>query len=123
MKRTTIGLLAIAMIGALVVAAPATARAPAETQVTIKGENGDFQGKVKSSREPKCTEERTIKVMRVRNGPDEKIATDNASKEGNAYKWSTGNTGEKKGRFYAKAPKTSGCAAGKSKTIRVTPVE
>ena len=119
MKRVMGAVLAIVVLAGTIVA-PAVAKAPAATKVTISGAGGDFEGKVKSDKEPKCTEERTIKVMRVRSGPDEKIATDNASKQGNKYEWSTGNTGEKKGRFYAKAPAISGCDAGESKIIRVS---
>ena len=33
--------------------------------------------------------------------------------------WSIGNSGYKTGKFYAKAKRSEGCAAGRSKTIKL----
>jgi hypothetical protein len=50
---------------------------------------------------------------------DKKIASDISEKHGNHGDWDVGNTGFKKGKFYAKAKKSPGCATGYSKTIKL----
>jgi hypothetical protein len=108
----------VLLVGVLAVAGIANARAGAETKVTIKEQNGDFSGKVKSDKQ-KCVEERKVTLWRAhKNKDDEKIATDTTGSDG---EWSTGNTGAEKGKYYAKAGKVSGCKKGISETVKVQP--
>jgi hypothetical protein len=107
-------------LAAVAVAIPTIAGAAgAETKVTIK-ENapGDFYGKVKSSK-AKCVDGRKVVVYRQKGSEpeprtDDKIATDTADSSGD---WSVGNTGDKGGKHYAKAPRRPGCGADLSPTI------
>ena len=120
MSRRTKAAAAIATVAAAAVGVTGIAgAAAAETKVTIK-ENapGDFYGKVKSSR-AKCVNGRKVVVYKQQGGEpeprtDEKIATDTADASGN---WSVGNTGQKGGKHYAKAPRRPGCGADLSPTI------
>ena len=106
---------AVAMTGGAGIASAADA-----TKVTIKNPNsqGDFYGKVKSAN-PDCVDGRKVTVFKQlgatpNRSVDQKIATDNADAAGN---WSVGNTGQKSGKFYAKAAKTPECKAATSATI------
>ena len=48
------------------------------------------------------------------------IASDTSDRVGDHGEWSVGNTGEKNGRFYARAARLGDlCKAGSSKTIRL----
>jgi hypothetical protein len=104
-----------------VTAIPGLAQA-AETKVSIKGENGDFYGKVKSS-DSDCVSERKVVVYKQLGNKqdhksDQKIASDiSEPTNGNKSEWSVGNTGYKNGKFYARTPKVPGCSAATSKTI------
>jgi hypothetical protein len=97
--------------------------AGAETKVTIKGENGDFYGNVKSS-DPDCVSERKVVVYKQLGSEqdhksDQKIASDiTEATTSNKAQWSVGNTGYKDGKFYARAAKVPGCKAATSQTIR-----
>ena len=112
--------IAAAACGALVWAGVAGARA-ADTKVTIKGPNGDFQGKIKSEK-GKCLGGRKVIVYKLLGDDydrdnDEKIASDVSERVGGVGTWSVGNTGEKKGDFYAYAKRKSGCKPAFSKVI------
>ena len=95
--------------------------AGAETKVSIKGENGDYYGYVKSA-DTDCTDGRKVTVFKQlgsvqdpRN--DQKIGSDTAE-GGTKAMWSIGNSGYKSGKFYAKAAKVPGvCKAATSPTI------
>jgi hypothetical protein len=107
----------------LVLASMAGARAAADTGVTIKGPNGDFHGKVLSPR-ARCTGDRKVVVYKQKGKKqepttDKKIGSDISERHGDHGDWSIGNSGFKKGKFYAKAKKSPGCATGYSKTIRL----
>ena len=52
---------------------------------------------------------------------DRKIASDTASANGDAYMWSTGNTGQRHGKFYARVKRTDFCAADLSPVVRAQP--
>jgi len=99
-------------------AAPAEARAKASVTVTIKAEGTDMSGVVKSSRPARCAADRTVKVFKMVDGEPHLWASDTTSKQGDAYVWSTGNTGTE-GRFFAKVGAKSGCRGDVSPTIRV----
>ena len=97
----------------------------AETVVTIKTENGDFWGTVKSTRPLKCANERTVilfKQVGAEQDPsvDKRMASDTASLSGDRYEWSTGNTGLRRGKFYAKVARTPECRPDTSPTVRAS---
>ena len=48
---------------------------------------------------------------------DKKILTDTASLNGARYMWSTGNTGEENGRFYARVKRTDECRGDLSRVV------
>ena len=110
---------AIALVAVATLLAPGLAIAGAgslaTSKVTIKEENGDFNGKV-SSPSNSCVNGRVVKLMRVRNGPDEYVAQDTAGSNG---EWNTGNTGANSGRYYAKVKRISGCDPDKSPIVQV----
>lgn len=109
-------LLVIAAVGAVaVVPMSATGQPTFPTELTIKGPNGDFSGKIKSDN-PECESGRKVTVFKKKSGDDKKVGSDTAD----SGKWSTGNSGEKKGKFYAKVGADFGaCAKAKSKTIEL----
>jgi len=119
--RLGIGLAAIAVsITAFTGAAGAASN---DTKVSIKGQNGDYYGYVKSSDPTNCADGRKVTVFKQL-GPtqdpksDQKIGSDTAELQGKKAMWSIGNSGFKTGDFYAKAAKVPGfCKAATSKTI------
>jgi hypothetical protein len=116
---------ALVVCGGLVLAGVASAGVPFETDVTIKEENGDFHGMVKSAT-ASCIVDRKVTVFKKRDGDDKKINSDTSDKDG---KWNTGNTHVGPGKYYAKAKAVAPlkapihrgleCQKGKSKTITV----
>jgi hypothetical protein len=122
-KKLSAGLVAAITAGALLMAGMAGAHATADTGVTIKGPNGDFQGKVLSPKK-KCLGDRKVVVYKQsgkKQDPsnDQKIGSDISERHGDHGDWSIGNSGFKKGKFYAKAKKSDGCATGYSETIKL----
>ena len=121
-SKLSVALAAALMVGALVVASMAFARAAADTGVTIKGQEGDYHGKVLSERN-KCQGDRKVVVYKQKGKKqepttDKKIGSDISEDVGNKGVWDAGNTGFKKGKFYAEAKKSPGCATGYSETIK-----
>lgn len=117
--RTVVATALIAVFGAAAVAAPAQAgnlTGSVPTKVTIKGQNGDYYGKVKSS-DNSCTADREVKVFKKTPSGKMLIGTDNAQANGVDYEWSIGNSGYKTGKFFAKVNPITGCGGDKSKTI------
>jgi hypothetical protein len=118
--KLTPPVLALVAVAALGLTAGASARVDAPTTVTIREQSGDFHGKVKSSAN-KCIDERKVALYKQKGAEqqpseDKKVATDNASTQGD---WSTGNTGFEKGKFYARAKKIEGCQGDSSETVKV----
>lgn len=117
--------LAAALVGGVTIPVFASTRGTqADTTVTIRTENGDFWGQVKSNRPMKCAEGRKVVVFKqVGSSPnpsaDTRIASDTASQSGDRYEWSTGNTGRTSGRYYARVGHTDDCKADNSETVRV----
>ena len=121
-KKLSAGLAAAVMCAGLALAGTAFARG-ADTGVTIHGPEGDFHGKVLSER-AKCQEGRKVSVFKQKGrtqkpSVDEKIASDISERSGNVGVWDVGNTGFKRGKFYAKAAHSRGCNVGFSKTIKI----
>jgi hypothetical protein len=50
-------------------------------------------------------------------GQDLKIGSDTSSPNGDGYMWNAGNTGYKKGKFYAKVGPTDYCKSDLSRVI------
>lgn len=119
-RKTRITLAAVAVS---LTAITGVASAAGADKVSIKGDNGDYYGYVKSADADNCASERKVTVFQQlgsvqdpRN--DMKIGSDNAQANGTKYMWSIGNSGYKDGEFYAKAAKVPGlCKAVTSKTI------
>jgi hypothetical protein len=106
--KNILAFVAVALTGALGIGSPALGAATAPTDVTIKGDEGDYLGKV-TSPEKYCLKDRQVTVYKQvgsqpDRGEDRKIGTDLTDNQG---KWSAGNTGYKKGRFYAYVKRAS----------------
>jgi hypothetical protein len=119
-------LLLTAVCATVALSAVAQAATRASTTVTIKGKNGDFHGTVDSPKLHKCADGRTITVFRQKGAQqdpanDAKIGSDTSELHGDHGEWSTGNSGFKSGRFYARARRTSACKAASSETIKIGP--
>jgi hypothetical protein len=122
MKR--LALLVATMIAAAILIIPGQASATAAaTKVTIEGPNGDFHGEIHSVK-LKCLGNRTVRVFKQAGSvqapkTDKVIGSDTSERNGDHGEWSVGNTGYKKGKFYARASKTPICKAGSSPTIKL----
>lgn len=93
-----------------------------DTTVTLRIENGDFSGQVKSPRPRVCAAGRKVVVFKQvgRNqnpSNDRRVASDTASRNGDRYEWNTGNTGLS-GKFYARVARTDECKGDTSETKR-----
>jgi hypothetical protein len=117
----------VAACAAVAISAAAyAASTAAPTFLTIKGPNGDFHGKVDSPKLHRCVDGRLVNVFKQKGSEqqpktDQQIGADTAEIQDDHGVWSIGNSGFKKGRFYARAPRKPGCRTGKSKTITIGP--
>ena len=125
MKRTLPAVLAVValMVGHAGPGAAAVLGERAETVVTIKTQNGEFWGYLKSPRPAKCADNRKVvlykQLGKVQSpSTDMKMASDISSMSGKRYKWSTGTTGLRHGKFYAKVGRTPDCKPDTSDTVR-----
>jgi hypothetical protein len=97
------------------------------TTVTIQAESGgDFFGYVKSTDKNHCANGRKVILYKLSGdspnpSADQKIGSDTAQANGNGYMWSTGNTGQRHGKFYARVKKTELCAADLSPVVKAQP--
>ena len=106
---------------ALVPAGLATAGTSAQTTVTIRGPNGDFQGKIKSP-DPDCVGDRVVRLFMSdsADGPFARTGnSDTSEQQGDVGVWSMGNTGLRDGFFFARTGRTPGCRADRSKVIEL----
>jgi hypothetical protein len=116
---------AISISGVLATGAAADSLTP--TKVTIQAESGgDFFGYVKSSDKANCANNRKVILYRLRGDApdphaDDKIGSDIAQANGDGYMWSTGNTGQRHGKFYARVKKTEFCAGDLSPVVKAQP--
>ena len=120
-RKLIAAVLAVTVCGALMFAGIAAASG-ANTKVTIQAQQGGFFGFVhtKKSASAKCENGRKVILYKQKGSEqkprdDTKIGTDIAQPNGPDSMWSI-NT-NKSGKFYAKAPKKPGCAAGFSDTV------
>ena len=117
-------LLVVAIVALdVVLAGVAGAGGAAATKITIKGPNGDFEGKIRSTSES-CLGDRRVSVFRQAGDTqdprnDERIASDTSEQQGTVGTWSVGNTGERDGKFYAKVGKAPGCKGARSRTLEL----
>jgi hypothetical protein len=118
--KTLAAIAAVAVTGAFA-AQSATAAPLTPTQVTIKGQNGDYEGTVKSS-DANCANDRNVLVYKMLGSTpepssDKKIGMDTSEFQGGKYVWSAGNTGYKHGKFYSRVKKTDDCGGDLSPVI------
>lgn len=117
-------LFAVAAVAGLVaMASLAIANERANSIVTIHGDNGDFHGRIHSKRQG-CLGDRIVKVYKQKGDSqrpkrDPVIAKDISEKDGDHGVWAVGNTGFKKGNFYAKVRRNDACRANFSQTIHL----
>ena len=114
-------LTATALVGIVGLFGASTAAASGDTKVTIKGDNGDYYGYVKSA-DQDCELNREVKVYEMLGSKpkpkqDNEIGSDTAQPNGPDSMWSIGNSGYKDGYFYAKVKKYGDCDADISKVI------
>ena len=123
--KTVLAVAAISLTGALATE-QASAANLAPTEVTIQAESGgDFFGYVHSSNSS-CDANRKVTLFKmVGSTPDrhvdKKVASDIAQPNGPDGMWATGNTGLRKGKFYARVGKTSLCGADISPVVKALP--
>lgn len=120
--RSKLATTLVAVLTASALALPGIATAgTARTIVTIKGPNGDFQGKIKST-DPNCRGDRLVRLFMADSaeGPFSRTGnSDTSDVQGNVGVWSMGNTGLRDGFFYAKAKATPDCRGGKSRVLEL----
>jgi uncharacterized cupredoxin-like copper-binding protein len=119
--RTLAGAVGLAASAALLVGVTSSEAATrAHTTVTIKAEQTDLSGTVKSKRKA-CKDGRKVLLVKQKGAKggddDEVIASDTTELEDGVGEWSTGNTGIE-GRFYAKVKRTPLCKGAVSDTVR-----
>ncbi len=113
---------AITVSGVLATGASAASLTP--TKVTIQAESGgDFFGFVKSRDKHQCAANRKVTLYRLlgdspKPSADQKIGSDLAQANGDGYMWSTGNTGQRHGKFYARVKKTETCGGDISPVVK-----
>ncbi len=118
--RTVAAVVGLSTAGALMVAAPSsTAAGRANNVVTIKAENTDLSGTIKSKRKA-CKDGRKVLLYFQRGARgganDELFATDTSELDDGVGEWETGNLGFE-GKFYAKVKRTAKCKAAASRTV------
>jgi hypothetical protein len=119
------GLVSLAVSLTALAGLAGTAAAATPTKVVIKAESGGFYGYVKSA-DPDCADGRKVVLFKQlgsfqdpRN--DLRVASDVTEANGDQYMWSTGNTGTRTGRYYARATRVPGCKPANSRTIPAQP--
>jgi len=125
-RTALVSLAALAVSVSGLAGATGASAASADTKVVIKAESGGFYGYVKSSDPDTCANDRKVTLFEQLGSTqdprsDRKVGSDTASPNGTKYMWSTGNTGDRSGDFYARASKIPGCKAATSKTIPAQP--
>jgi hypothetical protein len=126
-KRIASIVVAAACCSAFALSSVASASAPAPTTVKITAESDGFFGYVNSPKPGRCANNRTIKIFKQVGAKPQPVTVDQvymtevAEKQGNRYRWDTGNSGNVSGRYYARAAAIPGCRAGISLTVSQPP--
>jgi hypothetical protein len=121
--RTRIAPLLVAAVAAssLLFTGLASAGTSARTTLTIRGPNGDFQGRIKSP-DPDCVGERVVRLFMSESadGPFERTGnSDTSEQQGDVGVWSMGNTGLRDGFFFVRTGRVPGCRADRSKVLEL----
>lgn len=114
-------LVAVIVASSLWMGGLATAGTTARTTVTIRGPNGDFNGKIRSD-DPGCLGDRVVRLFMSESadGPFERTGnSDTSDVQGSVGVWSMGNTGLRDGYFYAKASRTPECRGDRSPVLHL----
>lgn len=121
--RLFVGFAVVALLGTFAIASFAGAANRAPTVIKIRGENGDFHGRITSHRKG-CLGNRIVKVFKQkgdRQNPKRDLVIGKDISEKATGKevgiWSVGNTGYKRGDFYAKVRRTDSCKNAYSDTL------
>ena len=118
----------VCMVGALGIGATAGAAQTNGSELTIRGTNGDYHGRLESKTRF-CEENRTVVVYKVAGSTpapsqDRRIGSDTTDNRG---EWEIGNSGYAHGRFYARARRevlratnraSTDCAGARSEVIK-----
>jgi hypothetical protein len=120
-KKLSLTVIAVALCVAVAMTSIAAAGGAADTKVTIRGDNGDFHGKVFSNR-LRCLGNRKVKVYKLtgdnpKPARDLLIASDTSERVGDHGVWSVGNTGRKNGKFYAHVNRKPNCKSDNSNVL------
>ena len=113
---------AIALTGGMATSqAQAANLTPTEVSI-VANEGGEFYGYVSSS-DDNCESGRKVTLFKMTGKTpnpkaDQKIGFDIAQPNGPDSMWNTGNTGQRKGKFYAKVSKASDCAGDISPVVK-----
>ncbi len=115
--KTLIATAAVALTGVFA----GTAQAATPTEVTIKGQEGEYYGYVKSQKSS-CESGRTVNVYKMLGdnpspSSDKKIGSDTSAPNGPDGMYNIGNSGFKKGKFYAQVKKSGNCGGDLSPVI------
>ncbi len=114
MKVLRIGVASIAIFGLLATNALGRGQAPTEVKLTNEV---DVAGKLKSP-DKDCLGDRKVTIVeKLKGGGTKKHGSDNSDSNG---KFSFGNPGLKKGKYFVKAKATVQCESGKSETFRIS---
>jgi hypothetical protein len=113
-------------IGLIVIAgstSTASAAERADTTVTIRAQSGGFYGELRSSEPFICVTDREVVLFwqlgdTQRPSTDRRISSDVVGPDG---RWDTGNTGTRKGRYYARVRTNPDCQGDRSRTISAQP--
>jgi hypothetical protein len=126
MSRTKLFLVfsVIGVLGVFAIAGLAGAADRAPTVIKIRGDNGDFHGRITSTREG-CLGGRIVKVYKQKGDHQRpkrdtvigKDISEKAQRNRLVGIWSVGNTGFKHGDFYAKVRRNASCKLAYSDTI------
>ena len=119
--RLTILLIAVVAGSSLTSTGLATAGTAARTVVTIRGPDGDFHGRIRSS-DPDCLGDRVVRLFMSdsADGPFERTGnSDTSEQQGDVGVWSMGNTGLRDGFFFARTGRTPECRGDRSKVLEL----
>lgn len=123
--KTLLAITAISLTGALATEQASAANlTPTEVSI-VANSGGEFYGYVSSS-DDSCEAGRKVTLFKMTGSApnpkvDQKIGFDTAQPNGPDSMWNTGNTGQRKGKFYAKVSKTSLCGGDISPVVKALP--
>ena len=113
-RRAFVAVLMLVLLSAALGAGQATAAKRAGTTVVVSLKTPAFHGTLGSSKAA-CKANRTVRLYKVKGGPDKLLKTGTSNKKG---KWSTPiGKSIPGGSYYVKAVARGSCKAGKSKTL------